>query len=198
MIKQQSIVLLWSFIPQRNSNCQREVLVHKGRIGDLFVRSGVSLIVGFIMMFRKIQHFVTYAWQLNLKRIFLSSTKRDPAFITTCYMYWKEALTAFKRHVKSPCHWEAIEAVETLPAQVQDIGELLDASIQSEKALNRLMFKKILQNLCYLARQGLALRGHGSGENSNFTHLLQLRAHDCPEILTRMAIKTNEYTSAAM
>ena len=60
------------------------------------------------------------------------------------------------------------------------------------------MFKKILQNLCYLARQGLALRGHGSGENSNFIHLLQLRAHDCPEILTWMAIKTNKYTSAAM
>ena len=60
------------------------------------------------------------------------------------------------------------------------------------------MFKKILQILFYLARQGLALRGHGSGENSNFTHLLQLRAHNCPEILTWMAIKTNKYTSAAM
>ena len=27
----------------------------------------------------------------------LASTKRDPAFITTGYMYWKEAVTAFKR-----------------------------------------------------------------------------------------------------
>ena len=57
------------------------------------------------------------------------------------------------------------------------------------------MFKRILQNLCYLACQGLALRGHGSGDNSNFTQLLQLRA---PEILTWMAKKTNKYTSAAM
>ena len=91
---------------------------------------------------------------------------------------------------------EAIETVVTLPVQVQDIGELLDASTQSEKALNRSMFKRILQSLCYLARQGLALRGHGSGDNSNFTQLLQLRAPDCPEILTWMAKKTNKYTAA--
>ena len=107
-------------------------------------------------------------------------------------MYWKEAVTAFKRRMNSACHQETIEALKTLPAQVQDIGELLDASTQREKALNRSMLKRILQNLCYLARQGLAHRGHGSGDNSNFTQLLQLRAHDCPEILTWMAKKTKQ------
>ena len=43
-----------------------------------------------------------------------------------------------------------IEAVETLSMQVQDISELLDASTQSKKVLNRPTFKKILQNMCYL------------------------------------------------
>ena len=134
----------------------------------------------------------------EFEKKFLANTKRDPAFITTGYTYWKEAVTAFKRYAYSACHREAIEAVETLPAQVQDTGEFLDASTQSKMALNRSMFKTILQNLCYLARQSLALRGHGSGDNSNFTQLLQLRAHNCPEILTWMAKKTNKYTSAAM
>ena len=60
------------------------------------------------------------------------------------------------------------------------------------------MFKRILQNLCFLSRQGLAFRGHGSGENSNFTQLLQLRAYDCPDLLTWLGKKTNEYTSAAI
>ena len=60
------------------------------------------------------------------------------------------------------------------------------------------MFKRILQNFSFLARQGLAFRGHSCGENSNFNQLLQLRAYDCPEILTWMAKKTNKYTSAAM
>ena len=93
-----------------------------------------------------------------------------------------------------------IKVVETLSMQVQDISELLDASTQSKKALNRSMFKKILQNMCYLVFQGLALRGHCSGENSNYTQLLQLRAHDYPEILTWMTNykKTNKYISAAM
>ena len=123
----------------------------------------------------------------EFEKKFLASTKRDPAFITTRYTYWKEAVTAFKRHANSARHREAIEAVETLPAQVQGTGELLDASTQSEKALNRSMCTRIMQNLCYLARQGLALRGHGSGDNSNFTQLLLLRPHDCSEILTWMA-----------
>ena len=58
------------FHPQRTSNSQRVALVHKGRIGDLFVRwcACPELIAGFIMTFRKIQQFVMYACQLNLKR----------------------------------------------------------------------------------------------------------------------------------
>ena len=79
----------------------------------------------------------------------------------------------------------------------EDISKLLDASTQSKKALNRSMFKKILQSMCYLVFQGLALRGHCSGENSNYTQLLQLRAHDYPKILTWMTKKTNKYISAA-
>ena len=116
------------------------------------------------MMFRKIQHFVLQdsafchvSMRAEFEKKFLASTKGDPAFITTSYMYWKKVVTAFKRHGNSAYHQEDIEAVETLPAQVQDIGRLMDASTQSEKALNRSMFKRILQNLCYLARQGLAL-----------------------------------------
>ena len=101
---------LVKFHPQRTSNCQRETLVHKGKISDLFVRSGVS---------------ITYCWvnfdvsqDLALCHVcmtaefekYLASTKRDPAFITTGYTYWKEAVTAFKRHANSTCHREAIEA----------------------------------------------------------------------------------------
>ena len=46
----------------------------------------------------------------EFEKKYLASTKRDPAFITTRYTYWKEAVTAFKRHANSACHREAIEA----------------------------------------------------------------------------------------
>ena len=58
------------------------------------------------------------------------------------------------------------------------------------------MFRNILQNLCFLACQGLALRGHVDGEDSNFTQLLCLREFNCPEVTTWMDKKTNKYTSA--
>ena len=73
----------------------------------------------------------------EFEKKFVASTKRDSTFITTGYTYWKEAVAAFKRHANSACYQEAIETDETLPAQVQDIGELLDVSTQSEKTLNR-------------------------------------------------------------
>ena len=93
----------------------------------------------------------------------LASTKRDSAFISSGYTYWKEATTAFKKHQASACHREAHEALIMLPQQIRgDIGELLSQKHLDQKVKNREMFMKILQNLRYPAQQGLALRGsHG-------------------------------------
>ena len=46
-----------------------------------------------------------------------------------------------------------------------------------EKKLNGRMLIKILQNLQFLGRQGLALRGHNQ-DDSNFIQLMKLRSHD--------------------
>ena len=54
--------------------------------------------------------------------------KRDTTFISARFTYWEEVVAAFKKHINSMCHREAIEAVEVLSRQVQDIGELLDES----------------------------------------------------------------------
>ena len=44
-------------------------------------------------------------------------------------MYWKEAVTALRdTRIVHVTERPYMEAVETLPAQVQNIGELLDAS----------------------------------------------------------------------
>ena len=34
----------------------------------------------------------------------LASTKKDPAFLTKGFTYWKEVTTAFKKHEASQCH----------------------------------------------------------------------------------------------
>ena len=100
----------------------------------------------------------------------LASTKRDPAFISSGYTYWQEATTGFKRHQAIACHREANEAVIMLPQQIHgDIVELLSQKYSDQKVKNREMFMKILQNLWFLAQQGLALRrSHGDDTESNF------------------------------
>ena len=60
---------------------------------------------------------------------------------------------------------------------------------KEENELNRMMLIKILQNVRFLARQGLLLRLHKDGEDSNFTQLLLLRSIGCPEVLTWMKKK---------
>ena len=127
---------------------------------------------------------------------FLASTKRDAAFISRGFTFWKEATTAFAKHQASDCHREASEALILLPRQIQgDVGELLSQEHKEEKATNRKMFLKILQNIRFLSRQGLPLRGGDADGDSNFIQLLHLRGIDCPEIEAWMKKKTNKYTS---
>ena len=65
----------------------------------------------------------------------------------------------------------------TLPHSVQDIGEVLSSAHAQGKSMNRKMFIKILQNIQYLVRQGIALRGHDDNE-SNFLQPFKLQGHD--------------------
>ena len=49
---------------------------------------------------------------------------------------------------------------------------MLSANHASEKAENRQVLSKILSNVCYLARQGLPLRGDGDESSSNLSNCL--------------------------
>ena len=126
----------------------------------------------------------------------IASTKKDPAFLTKGFTYWKEATTAFKKHEASQCHEETNEAINLLPKQVSDIGEMLSKKHSDQKAANKEVFLRILQNLRFLTRQGLALRGtHGEEVYSNFMQLFYLRGEDCLLIESWLSKKTNNYLS---
>ena len=60
------------------------------------------------------------------------------------------------------------------------------------------MFKlcsKIVQTLQFLARQGLALRGDNSDNDSNFIQTLKLRAKDISQLMDWMKRKQNKFMS---
>ena len=79
---------------------------------------------------------------------------------------------------------------------------MLSAERSKQKDVNRSYLRKVLQNLIYLARQGLPMRGNwvsveggiGCEEDSNFHQLLLLRANDDETILNILRQKTRKYT----
>ena len=76
-------------------------------------------------------------------------------------------------------------------------------SIKKEKEVNRAYLRKVLENIIFIVRQRLPMRGNwvhtedseggGSEQHSNFHHLL-LRAKDDPSIIDIMQRKTRKYT----
>ena len=123
----------------------------------------------------------------------LASRKRDQAFISRGFTYWRDATACFAKHADSACHKEAVHS-EILPRQTGDVAERLSAAHSAEKAENRRMLLLIMQSILFLARQGLPFRGSGSGENSNFYQLMLLRAKDCLGLEAWMKKKAGKYT----
>ena len=53
----------------------------------------------------------------------------------------------------------------TLPESTKDVGELLSLTHSQEKLANRQYLLKVIQNIRFLARQGITLGGDGDEHN---------------------------------
>ena len=121
------------------------------------------------------------------------ASNADEAFISKGFSNWKDASVKFANHESSNCHKEAVLKVVTLPAVTRDVAESLSEQHRQDKLERRKCFMKILSNIRFLARQGLALRGHGDKSDSNFMQLLLLRGEDDPRIENWIKKKTDKY-----
>ena len=70
----------------------------------------------------------------------------------------------------------------------------MQRSLSEERQVNRRMLHVIVRSIKYLARQGLALRGHSSDEG-NFIQLLKLQSETDPALQTWLAKEREKYTS---
>lgn len=89
---------------------------------------------------------------------FLTSAKWESAF--GLWTFWKEATSVFnfKKRQSGDCHWEANEALIPPNAVLDDIDEVMSIKKHKEEmAVNRKILT-ILQNIRFLARQGLPFR----------------------------------------
>ena len=80
------------------------------------------------------------------------------------------------------------------PNSIPDVGELVSSVHVQIKAENRIVFLKILQNVKFLGRQGIAFRGHEDVE-SNFIQLFKLRDIDYPGLSDWIKKRTDKYLS---
>ena len=135
-----------------------------------------------------------FACTMRLRRSF-SKYETGSSVCFQEFSYWKEGPEAFKKHQGSDCHHEAIDALVVLPRCTKDVGDLLSSEHQAEKTQNRDMLLLILQNIRFLARQGLPLRGDSDESDSNFSQLLRLRGANHQGIELWLSKKTNKYTS---
>ncbi|XP_071480941.1 zinc finger MYM-type protein 1-like [Diadema antillarum] len=94
----------------------------------------------------------------------------------------------------SQYHKSAVHDLMVLPKTCPDIGEMLDKTLSTEKEESRRNMTNIIENIQFLARQGLALQGH-EDEESNFIQLYHLRAKGNPKMLEWLQKKTNKYVS---
>lgn len=100
----------------------------------------------------------------------------------------------FDKHQASTAHHEILESLVLLPSQIQGhVGEMCNHNRKEEKRANGKMFMQILQNIRFLACQGLPLRGSNDDTESNFIQLLHLHNTD-GNVDAWLSKKFNKYT----
>ena len=111
------------------------------------------------------------------------------------FSIWKDATRCFNKHEVSAMHKMAVDAVVTVRRTCGDVGAMLSAAHASVKRKNQEYVLQVFQNVCFLSRQGITLRGDGEEKYSNFIQLLLLRSIDNTIILSMLDKKTDKYTS---
>ncbi|KAJ8869511.1 hypothetical protein PR048_028502 [Dryococelus australis] len=104
----------------------------------------------------------------------------DSAFTTKRYTNWKKALKKFKANECSDSHLQEVLSCKLVTEGLPINAQLKTSLVGNQECAYKCLLK-ILSTVKFLARQGLAFRGHQLGEG-NFQQLLQMRAEDCPEL----------------
>lgn len=115
----------------------------------------------------------------NKRNLLHIDTKKEKAFIETGFTNWKKAIEKFRLHATSATHLHATEVL----SRPSHIDEILSQTAAAQKRENSRCLMKLLENIVFLGRQGLALRGDGDDKTGNFYQLVLLRAKDDPALL---------------
>lgn len=122
----------------------------------------------------------------------------EPTFISKGFRNWKKAAGKtgrFQLYQASQCHRVATEALAHVKYGIP-VTTKLSKQLSSEQAAGRKCLKILFTTVGFLARQGLALRGHEE-EEGNFMQLLRTRCQDVPE-LSGWLLRRKDFTHHAI
>lgn len=83
----------------------------------------------------------------------------------------------------------------TIPSTTGNVGEQLSRQFASQMKCNRQALYQIFSTIKFLCRQGLPLRGDGSGFDGNLQQLLKMKADEDLNLTEWLKRKENVYTS---
>lgn len=109
-----------------------------------------------------------------------NSRESCEAFVDRGFTSWKNAISRFENHEKRQLHRDSVVLLVNL--KKPSIEQRLNTYKQKELMKARIALDKIFSTVNFLARQGLALRGHETNSNSNLMQLLHTSSEDCPEL----------------
>ena len=116
------------------------------------------------------------------------SKQSDPAFIENRFRNWKKVKEKFRKHEMCETHrLAALQLQQSYGPSVQ--LQLLQFNQKSQKEAQKALLL-IISSVRFLARLGLAFRGHKKNEG-NFWRLLKVRANECPQLNQFLSRKTN-------
>ena len=130
----------------------------------------------------------------------LSNDNKEETFITSGFSNWEnptESQKGFTQHESSKTHGDAVSRFLKIPSETNDLIQTIRSTLKLQQDQNRKTLIKIMSSIRYLARQGIALRGHNE-ENPNFIQLLYLRAKDDDNLKEWLLRKSKKYTSPIM
>ena len=125
--------------------------------------------------------------QLHNHNVHMSS-KADDAFASVGFVSWNKANERFVIHEKSHSHRTSVYQFSCL-LRNENVLSKVNAQHDSDRKLATRCLVEIFTTLKFLARQGIAIRGH-ENKNSNFHQLLQLRTRDNKELAEWLQRKT--------
>ncbi|KAK7898153.1 hypothetical protein WMY93_019006 [Mugilogobius chulae] len=118
------------------------------------------------------------------------SKRADPAFSSKGFTNWKNATLRFNRHEQCQRH---LHAVTVCAQRGHEVNILLSSAEAKRQEEARHCLENIVASIVYLARQGLAIRGHNL-KDGNLIQLLKFRGKS-DACLSRWLSQCQDYTS---